>query len=117
MEYPAHIRLRLNQLISALKTQPVSSLPFQTSYLLRQVQYRLTKYVIPEIVATEIIRSLSTVPVNLLYLKILVAVLFIFSSYDNEKISNGRTKVLLWLLLQRDEKSHKHGELLYLKWP
>lgn len=117
MEYPAHIRLRLSQLISALKTQPVSPLPFQTSYLLRQVQYRLTKYVIPEIVATEITRSLSIVPVTLLYLKILVAVLFIFSYYDNKKISNGRTKVLLWLLLQRDEKSQKQGELHYLKWP
>lgn len=52
------------------------------------------------------ISFLSIVSGTLLYPKILIAGLFIFSYYDNKKFSNDRTKVSLWQLLQR-VKSHK----------
>lgn len=89
------------------------SFPFSDKW---QVEYHLISNAVPQTVV-KTISFLSIVSVTLLYLKMLIAALFLFSNYDNKEFSNDRTKASLWQLLQRNEKSQKQGELHYKEWP
>lgn len=89
------------------------SFPFLDKW---QVENYLISNTVPQTVV-KTISFLSIVSVILLYLKMLITALFLFSNYDNKKFSNDRTKAWLWQLLQRNEKSQKQGELHYNRWP
>ena len=82
--------------VDQAKTQPThfsfekTNSPFPDKWW---VEYHLTKHVVSQIVVKSI-SFLSIVSATFLYLKILIAALFIFSYYDNKKFSNDRTSLV-----------------------